>query len=115
MAVTLRLARHGTRSKPYYRIVAADKTFKRDGRFLEIVGTYHPLFNPVKVTLKEERIKHWVEHGATATQKVHTLIVKAIPGLLEKREEHKLAKIREQRQKRKARAKAKGQGKTKKK
>ena len=74
MAVKIRLARHGSKKKPFYRIVVADSECPRDGRYLENVGTYDPLFDPAKVTLKEERIKYWMTQGATPTDTVKSLL-----------------------------------------
>jgi len=74
MAVKIRLARHGAKKKPFYRIVVADSESPRDGRYLENVGTYDPLFDPAKVTLKEERIKYWMQQGATPTDTVKSLL-----------------------------------------
>lgn len=74
MAVKIRLARHGAKKKPFYRIVVADKESPRDGRYLENVGTYDPLFDPAKVTLKEDRIKYWMNQGATPTNTVKSLL-----------------------------------------
>jgi len=74
MAVKIRLARHGAKKKPFYRIVVADKESPRDGRYLENVGTYDPLFDPAKVTLKEDRIKYWMNQGATPTDTVKSLL-----------------------------------------
>lgn len=105
MAVVLRLARLGKHKSPAYRVVATDKQNKRDGRFLEVVGTYNPLSNPARVTLKEDLIKKWIGLGAKPTDVVRSLIKKAIPGLVEGREEHKLKKVQDARKKRKLRAK----------
>ncbi|MGD8258617.1 MAG: 30S ribosomal protein S16 [Desulfobacterales bacterium] len=74
MAVKIRLARHGAKKKPFYRIVVADSESPRDGRYLENVGTYDPLFDPAKVTLKEERIQYWMQQGATPTDTVKSLL-----------------------------------------
>ena len=74
--VRIRLARHGAKKKPFYRIVVADKECPRDGRFLENVGTYDPLQDPVKVTLKEERIKYWMDKGAIPSDTVKSLFKK---------------------------------------
>jgi small subunit ribosomal protein S16 len=74
MAVKIRLARHGAKKRPFYRIVVADSESPRDGRFLEIVGTYDPLPDPVKVTLKEERVKYWMDQGAKPSDTVRTLM-----------------------------------------
>jgi len=74
MAVKIRLARHGAKKRPFYRIVVADSESPRDGRFLEIVGTYDPVPDPAKVTLKEERVKYWMDQGAKPTDTVRTLL-----------------------------------------
>jgi small subunit ribosomal protein S16 len=74
MAVKIRLARHGAKKRPFYRIVVADSESPRDGRFLEIVGTYDPLPDPVKLTLKEERVKYWMDQGAKPSDTVRTLM-----------------------------------------
>lgn len=76
MAVKIRLARHGSKKRPFYRIVVADSECPRDGRYLEIVGTYNPLPDPVEVSLKEERIKYWMDQGAIPTNTVKSLLNK---------------------------------------
>jgi small subunit ribosomal protein S16 len=76
MAVKIRLARHGATKKPYYRIVVTDSESKRDGRFLENVGTYDPKANPIKVTLKADRLQYWLGKGATPTDTVRSLLKK---------------------------------------
>ncbi len=76
MAVKIRLARFGTKKKPFYRIVVADAVFPRDGRFIERVGTYDPRKNPPEVTLKEDRIVEWLGKGARPTQTVAQLLKK---------------------------------------
>ena len=73
MAVKIRLARGGSKKRPHYSIVAADSRKPRDGRFLEKLGTYNPLLakdDPARVTLNAERIQHWLDHGAIATDRV---------------------------------------------
>ncbi len=82
MAVKIRLARHGATKRPYYRIVVADSESKRDGRFLENVGTYDPKTEPARVTFKAERVRYWLERGATPTDTVRSLLKKQ--GLLAK-------------------------------
>ena len=74
MAVKLRLARHGAKRHPYYRIVAAEDNARRDGRFLEHVGSYDPNHNPPSVTLKRERVQHWLDRGANPTPTVKSLL-----------------------------------------
>lgn len=76
MAVKIRLARHGAKKRPFYRIVVADSEAPRDGRFLERVGTYNPLRDPAEVTLKNDRVRHWMEQGAVPTDTVKSLLKK---------------------------------------
>ena len=112
MAVVLRLARHGQKKKPSYRVVAADKQARRDGRFIEIVGLYNPVQQPPVISLKEDKIRKWIAEGATTTLTVASLIRKQFPGLLEEKEKHQKAKVLAKRQARKARAKAAPEKKT---
>jgi small subunit ribosomal protein S16 len=70
------LARHGAKKRPFYRIVIADSESPRDGKFLENVGTYDPVADPAKVSLKQERIKHWIGQGAIPTDTVKNLLKK---------------------------------------
>ena len=74
MAVKIRLARHGAKKRPFYRIVAADSECPRDGRFLEKLGTYNPLVDPVQVELNEERVKYWIGQGATPSDTVRSIL-----------------------------------------
>ncbi len=76
MAVVIRLARHGAKKKPFYRIVVADGESPRDGKYLENVGTYDPLIDPAKVTLKTERIQYWVDQAAKPSDTVRSLLKK---------------------------------------
>ncbi|CCK81507.1 MULTISPECIES: 30S ribosomal protein S16 [Desulfobacula] len=76
MAVRIRLTRKGTKKKPFYRIVAADIESPRDGRFLELLGTYNPMTEPAAVTLKEDRIKYWLNEGAKASTTVQSILKK---------------------------------------
>lgn len=76
MQVKIRLARRGAKKRPFYRIVVANSESKRDGSFLEIVGTYNPLQEPAEVVLKNERIQHWIAQGAVPTNTVRSLIKK---------------------------------------
>jgi len=74
MGVRIRLARHGAKKKPFYRIVVADGECPRDGKFLEKVGTYDPLVDPVMVSLNSDRIKYWMGKGAIPTDTVKSLL-----------------------------------------
>lgn len=74
MAVKIRLTRKGTKKKPFYRIVAADIESPRDGRFLELLGTYNPMVDPAAITLKEDRIKYWLGEGAKPSTTVQSIL-----------------------------------------
>ncbi len=73
MAMKIRLARGGSKKRPFYRIVAADSRMPRDGRFVEKLGTYNPLLpkdNNDRVSLNLERIRYWLDQGATPTDRI---------------------------------------------
>lgn len=74
MAVRIRLTRQGAKKKPFYRIVAADSENPRDGKFLELLGTYDPMVEPAAVSLKEDRIDYWLKEGAKPTTTVASLL-----------------------------------------
>ena len=76
MAVKLRLLRMGAKKAPFYRIVAADSRAPRDGRFIELLGTYDPRNNPAKVTIKEEEVLKWLNNGAQPSDTVKNLLSK---------------------------------------
>ncbi len=77
MAVRIRLTRKGTHKAPYYRIVAADSRMPRDGRFLEILGTYDPLQNPAVIQFDEEKVISWLKKGATPSDTAKLLMKKS--------------------------------------
>ncbi len=72
--VKIRLQRFGTTKKPFYRIVAADAAKKRDGRYLEIVGTYDPTKNPTFLDINKELALKWLQQGAQPTDTVKNLL-----------------------------------------
>ncbi len=72
--VKLRLQRFGSKKNPVYRIVATDSHNPRDGRYIEVIGTYNPLTEPVKVTIVEEKALKWLENGAKPTDTVKSLL-----------------------------------------
>ena len=74
MAVKIRLARHGAKKRPYYRIIVADSRSRRDGRFIEEVGRYNPCVEPSMVKFDEERLQYWLSCGAQPTDTVARLI-----------------------------------------
>jgi small subunit ribosomal protein S16 len=87
MAMKIRLARGGSKKRPFYRIVAADSRMPRDGRFLEKLGTYNPLLpkdSEERVKMNMERVQYWLGQGATPTDRVSRMLEAA--GVLEKKE-----------------------------
>ena len=87
MAVKLRLARAGSKKRPFYRIVAADSRMPRDGRYIEKIGTYNPLLakdNEERVKMDLERVKYWLGEGAQVTDRVSRFLEAA--GVLDKKE-----------------------------
>lgn len=86
MALRLRLTRGGAKKRPFYRIVVADARSPRDGRFIEVLGTYNPMLagdHPERVVLKEERLRHWLSVGALPSDRVAKFCATA--GLMEPR------------------------------
>ena len=77
MSVKIRLSRHGSKKKPFYRVVVADERSPRDGANLELVGTYDPLIEPAKIKLNAERITEWLQKGARPTPIVAKLMKQA--------------------------------------
>ena len=76
MAVSIRLRREGALNRPYYKVVVTDKRSPRDGKFLELVGTYDPKKQGHNSTLKLDRIEHWLTRGARPSDTVRSLIKK---------------------------------------
>ena len=76
MAVKIRLTRLGRKKMPYYRIVVADIEAKRDGKFLDIVGTYDPLKDPAEINFDTEKLQSWLAQGAKPTPTVKSLIAR---------------------------------------
>lgn len=82
MAVKIRLARAGAKKKPYYQIVVADERYKRDGRFIERVGSYDPNQDPAAVKFEESKTLEWLSKGAQTTDTVKQMLKKC--GIWEK-------------------------------
>jgi len=76
MAVHIRLARHGSKKTPFYRIVVTDQRNPRDGRFIENVGVYDPASDPAKLELDRERLEYWQKQGARTSHTVERLLKK---------------------------------------
>ena len=90
MAVKLRLKRMGAKKRPFYRIVAADSRSPRDGKFIELVGTYNPIMEPAEVKVNEEVALKWLNNGAIPTETVRDLLSKQ--GVMKKFHESKMTK-----------------------
>jgi len=93
MAMKIRLARGGSKKRPFYRIVAADSRMPRDGRFIEKLGTYNPLLakdSEERVKMDVDRVKHWLGEGAQPTDRVARFLEAA--GVLEKKERANMQK-----------------------
>jgi small subunit ribosomal protein S16 len=74
--VTMRLSRIGSKKRPYYRIVVIDKRRARNGRFLEVLGQYSPIANPVQIEINAERAQYWLEKGAAPSETVRSILRK---------------------------------------
>ena len=77
MAVKMRLRRMGAKKAPFYRIVVADSRAPRDGKFIEEIGYYNPLTEPVEVKVNEEKVSQWLSNGAQPTETVKRLLTNA--------------------------------------
>ena len=74
--VTMRLSRIGSKKRPYYRIVVIDKRRARNGRFLEVLGQYNPISNPVQMEVNAERAQYWLSKGAEPSETVRSILRK---------------------------------------
>lgn len=92
MAVRIRLARLGRKKRPHYRIVVADSRSPRDGRFIENLGYYNPLTNPIQFQVNEPKALDWLQKGAEPSDTVRSLLSKA--GIMEKFHNLKLEKLK---------------------
>ncbi len=90
MAVKIRLKRMGAKKTPFYRIVAADSRSPRDGRYIEVIGTYNPVAKPAKVEINEELALKWLQTGAKPSDTVRNLF--SNQGIMEKFHNAKLGK-----------------------
>ena len=77
MAVKMRLRRMGAKKAPFYRVVVADSRYPRNGRFIEVIGTYNPLTNPAEIKIDAEAAKKWISNGAQPTDTVKALLKKS--------------------------------------
>ena len=77
MAVKIRLTRMGDKKSPFYRVVVADSKSPRDGKFIDILGTYNPLTNPAEIKIDNEKAEKWIKSGAIPTDTVKDLLAKS--------------------------------------
>ncbi len=82
MAVKIRLTRLGDKKSPFYRVVVSDSRVARDGKYIDLLGTYDPLKNPAEIKLDAEKAKKWLSNGAQPTDTAKSLLVQA--GIIEK-------------------------------
>ena len=83
MAVKIRLTRLGDKKSPFYRVIVADSRSPRDGKFIDILGTYNPLTNPAEIKIDNEKATKWLKNGAVPTDTARNLLVKS--GVIEKK------------------------------
>ncbi len=83
MAVKIRLTRLGDKKSPFYRVIVADSRSPRDGRFIDLIGTYNPLVDPAEIKIDAEKAKKWLANGAQPTDTARALLVKS--GIIEKK------------------------------
>ncbi len=77
MAVKIRLTRMGDKKSPFYRVVVADSRSPRDGKYIDLLGTYNPLKNPAEIKIDNEKAAQWLKNGATPTETAKSVLVKS--------------------------------------
>ncbi len=77
MAVKIRLTRMGDKKSPFYRVVVADSKSPRDGKFIDIIGTYNPLTDPAEIKIDNEKAVKWLKNGALPTETAKSILVKS--------------------------------------
>ena len=77
MAVKMRLKRMGQKKAPFYRVVVADSRAPRDGKFIDIIGTYNPLTDPAEIKIDSEKASKWLKNGATPTETAKSILKKS--------------------------------------
>ena len=83
MALKIRLTRLGDKKAPFYRVVVADSRSPRDGKFVEVIGTYNPLTNPAEIKIDNEKAAKWLKDGAQPTETAKELLIKS--GVIERK------------------------------
>ena len=77
MAVKIRLTRMGDKKSPFYRVVVADSRSPRDGKYIDLLGTYNPLANPAEIKIDNEKAQTWLKNGALPTETAKSILVKS--------------------------------------
>lgn len=77
MAVKIRLTRKGDKKSPFYRVVVADSRSPRDGKYIDIIGTFNPLTDPAEIKIDAEKANKWLKNGAQPTETAKSLLVKS--------------------------------------
>lgn len=77
MAVKIRLTRMGDKKAPFYRVIVADSKSPRDGKFIDLLGTYNPLTNPAEIKIDNEKAEKWLKNGALPTETAKSVLVKS--------------------------------------
>ena len=77
MAVKIRLTRLGDKKSPFYRVIVADSRSPRDGKFIDLIGTYNPLTNPAEIKIDNAKAQEWIRNGAQPTDTARDLLVKS--------------------------------------
>lgn len=77
MAVKIRLTRLGDKKAPFYRVIVADSRAPRDGKFIDIIGTYNPLTDPAEIKIDAEKASKWIKNGATPTETAKAILRKS--------------------------------------
>jgi len=106
MTLKIRLRQQGRTNSPFYRLVVTESRTRRDGKYLEMVGWYNPHKTEESVSIKEDRIRYWIDNGAQLSEKAETLVAKAAPEIVNEKRQRELAKIAKRRMKRRARRQA---------
>ena len=101
MAVKIRLTRLGDKKSPFYRIVVAESSAPRDGKFIEVLGTFNPLTNPAEIKVDKEKVENWISKGALPTDTAKAVLVQAGAIKAEKYVPKKNAKVAKPKEKKK--------------
>ena len=102
MTLKIRLRQQGRTNRPFYRLVVTDSRARRDGKYVEMVGWYNPHLADETVSIKDERIRYWIDNGAQLSEKVEKLVAKASPEIINEKRQRELAKMAKRRMKRRA-------------